>query len=360
MRETRFLRYGIGLLVALLVVIPSFHLQTALAASLTAMSDTLSDDTTGATGVTHTIDFTTATTGSIQQVSVQFSTTSGGSTEPAHLNLGSATLGTVTGMGSGWSIDTTFYSSGILSITNTSAQSVNSGTAVSIPLQNITNSQTGDCTANSLHDTCFVHITTYSDLGTTTIDSGDTTYTTNEDPSLTFQVDDVASGQTNNGVTSNISTTSTSIAFGHLGAGTVRYGTHKITVTTNAPHGYYVQVKLENDWAGDRYPANYISPFGATGATWTSPQNWSSPDGTSINSNSGWFGANTSDTRVTGWSSASGKFGPISQTPHTILLSTGPDRSGAVIYVSYAIEVNGAEGADSYSAQLVYNIVPTF
>jgi hypothetical protein len=362
MRSSRFFRYSSGLIVLLLTLIPRFPLDRAWAASLTAMSDTLSSTTISDTGVTHTIAFTTATTDNLQQVTVQFATTSVSNTRPAGLDLSSATLGTVTGLGAGWSIDTSLASSGFLSITRASAGSVSSSTAATIPFQNITNSALGDCEGSNgtLHDTCSVQITTYSDTGSTVVDSGNTTYTVFEDPAMSFEVEDIASGQTHNGVTSNVASTNTTVAFGHFGQGNVRYATQKITITTNAPHGYTVTATIYSSWQGDRYVNNDIDPFGATNATWTTPQNWDSPDGSSPNINSGWFGANTSDTGVTGWSSGSGKFGPLNQNPHTIAISTGPARSGDVIYVSYAIEVNGLQAADSYTAGVVYDVVPTF
>lgn len=362
MRRSVLLQFATAILCALLVYLPGFHMQLAFAATLTNPSDTLSNTTANATSVTHTIAFTTATTDLIKQIRVHFTTTQGGGTKPAGLDLSSATLGTVTNLGAGWSIDTTFASTGYLLIGRATAGTVNSGVNASIDLSSITNSAIDDCQSSNdiLQDTCSVHIATYSDDGSTEVDSADTTYTVTEDPYLNFDVEDVPSGQTHNGVTSNVSTTATSVALGHLDSGTVRYGTQKITISTNAPHGYFVSAKLLTNWSGDRYTNNDIDPFGATNATWTNPVAWVSPDGTSPNVNTGWFGANTSDTRVSGWSSGSGKFGPLNQNPHTIIVSTTPERSGVTIYLSYAIEVNGLQASDSYTAKIVYDVQPTF
>jgi hypothetical protein len=182
-----------------------------------------------------------------------------------------------------------------------------------------------------------------------------------EDPKISFEVLDVPAGQTHNGVTSDISTTDTSVSYGHIGGLTVRYGTQKLLISTNAPHGYGVWARLVTNLRGEQNTNSEISPFGATGATWSTPQTWSSPDGTVANSNTGWFGYNTSDTAVgAGWSSASGKFGPLGTTERKVAYSSTPQPSTVTVYISYAIEVNPAQPSDHYSAHLVYDIRPIF
>jgi hypothetical protein len=351
------------ILAAALVLMPLLQSEVAFAASLTALSDTISSSTAEDTGVDHDLAFTTATTDLVKRVGIQFSTTQGGATKPAALDLSSVTLGTVTGLGAGWSLVTSAAGDGLLYINRASAQSVAGSTAATIPLSGITNSAIDDCQSSNdiLQDTCHVRITTYSDDGTTAIDMGDTSYTVQEDPHLSFEVEDVSSGASHNGVTSNITTSSTSIAFGRMGPSTsARYGTQKITITTNAPHGYKVYARLTDDLKGVSYVNNTFDPFGATSATWATPQNWSTPNGLSPNSNSGWLGANTSDTRVAGWSSGSGKFGPFGTTEREIAKSDGPDRGGSVIYISYAVQVNILQASDNYAATILYDIRPIF
>jgi hypothetical protein len=349
-------------IITLLLAVPFLHLEKVRAASLTGVAITLSNDVAEASGANHTLSFTTATTSVIKRIQIRYSTSQGGTTKPTSLTLTSATLGTVSGIGSGWSISTAAANSGILIIDRATADLVNSNSAASIEFQNITNSAIDNCQPSNdiLRDTCHVRITTYSDDGLTQVDEGDTTYTVQEDPFLSFMVEDVTSGSTHNGVTSNVSSASDSIAFGRIGPGTVRYGTHKITIASNAPHGYTVYAKLANAIIGTSYINNEFDQFGAVNATWTSPQNWSSPTGVLPNSNSGWFGANTSDTRLLGWTSASGKFGPLGMIERPVATSSGPDRSGSVIYVSYAIEGNTLQASDIYSGSLVYDIRPIF
>lgn len=351
-------------LAGILTVLPHFQVPQAYAGGLLAFSTTLSNTTAGQKPVTFTLSFIPETAGYIQHIKIRFSTAQGGTTIPAALDLGDATLTDLSGLGTeaDWILDASSAASGLLTLEAESAHFADGESGVTIQLGSIGNSDIDDCQPSNdiLQDTCHVRVRTYSDPGITLVDTGDTTYTVVEDATLTFQVEDVASGQTHNGVTSNIATSSTSIAFGRLGLGTVRYGTHKLTITTNAPHGYTVFAKLLTNIRGVSYVNNDFDPFGATNATWDTPQPWSTPTGTSPSVNSGWFGANTSDTDILGWSSASGKFGPLGVTPREVAYSSGPDRAGSVIYVSYAIQANILQAAGDYAATLVYDVRPIF
>lgn len=179
-----------------------------------------------------------------------------------------------------------------------------------------------------------------------------------ETPSLVFTIEGIGSGITNNGITTDIASTFNTIPFGILKMATPKYAAQKLTVTSNALNGYTVNIKLDGYIQG-LYPANKIDPFGATNVSWETPQNWSSPNGVQSNTDSGWVGANTSDTRVTGWSNASGKFGPLSSTAHTIMYSTTKE-AGLSKYISFAIETNQYQPSDTYAGTILYNIIPTY
>jgi hypothetical protein len=107
------------------------------------------------------------------------------------------------------------------------------------------------------------------------------------------------------------------------------------------------------------YPANEIDAFAVAGVSWTNPLGWASPDGTTPNANTGWIGANTTDTRVNGWGSADQLFGPVSTTSHPVMAATGAD-TGTTVYVTYGIEVNLLQPTDLYVGSLLYNIIPTY
>lgn len=179
------------------------------------------------------------------------------------------------------------------------------------------------------------------------------------DPIFTFSVEGVNSAVTNNGITTSITSSYNLIPFGKLEAETPKYAAQKLTVKSNSTRGYTVTVKLDGYIQG-LYPANKIDPFAGTDASWSTPQEWSSPDGIEPNTDTGWFGANTSDIRVNGWSNSSGKFGPISSTAHTVMTSSTQESSGVSKYVSYAIEISAIHPADSYAGTIIYSAVPTY
>jgi hypothetical protein len=181
------------------------------------------------------------------------------------------------------------------------------------------------------------------------------------DPSLTVTIEGVDSGETHNGVTTNITTTSTSIPFGHIAVGTAIYGAHKFTVNLNeaATAGYMVYMQLGSPFQGD-YPANNIDGFTGNSASWTSPQTWESPTGTAANVDTGWFGANITNSKVSGWTggNTSGKFGPVTTDPIPIM--KGASDTTDVDYISYALEVNQLQPADTYATTILYSVVPVY
>lgn len=190
---------------------------------------------------------------------------------------------------------------------------------------------------------------------TTTASGSWLTVTLTAYPNLSFSIAGVPANTTTNGVTTSSASEPTELDFGSLTVSTPKYLAHQLTATTNAASGYIVSVKMNTTLQGN-YPANVIEEFPAT---WESPQAWTEPTGTTANVNTGWFGANTSDTRVTGWGSGSGLFGPVGTTSRTVMRSTGID-AGTSVYLTYVIEVNRFQPTDTYIGSLVYNILPVY
>ncbi len=200
---------------------------------------------------------------------------------------------------------------------------------------------------------------TYDETGNVSGPKLNVSYTALYTPTLEFTIEGVSAEETHNGITTDVGSSFSEIQFGKLELSTPRYAAHKLTVTTNAVYGYSVFVKLDGYIQGI-YPTNKIDPFGADGVSWSSPQLWSTPDGTTANSDTGWIGANTTDTRVNGWASGtSGKFGPLSSTAHEVMESEDAD-TGTTAYVSYAIEISEKQPPDVYSGTIIYNILPTY
>jgi hypothetical protein len=179
------------------------------------------------------------------------------------------------------------------------------------------------------------------------------------DPSVTLTIEGVDSGETHNGVTTNITSTITSMPFSHISVGDRIYGAHKFTVTLNEEvTGYVLYVQLGSPFQGN-YPANNIDPFAGSGATWAIPQAWSTPNGSSANSNSGWFGANITNKKVTGWSGdTTALFGPVTTSPVAIMRNFGDTTD--TDYITYGLEVNVLQPSDTYSTTIQYLLVPTY
>jgi hypothetical protein len=175
------------------------------------------------------------------------------------------------------------------------------------------------------------------------------------DASLSFSISGVAAGVVNNGITTSTASTFNTLPFEHLTVTIPKYTAHQLYVSTNAYEGYRVTVKVLNYLQGN-YPANNIDPFVGS---WASPSYWTEPTGTTPNDNTGWIGANTTDTRVTGWSEGALKFGPVNSNENTVMISSAED-SGSTVYVTYALEANIWQPSDLYSGQIVYNLHPTY
>ncbi len=347
--------------IALLSAAASFMMVSipTLAASLGAMSVAQST-MLPATTASYTLNFTTTTGSTLKEIDFQFATTSGGSTKPTNLDLTGATLGTLVGLSGSWSLDTTGATAGLLKITYSTGVSIAASTAIQVPLNNIVNGHIGDCTSSSTaySDTCYIGITTYSDLGITSVDNGNVPFNFTQDPSMTFTIGGVSSGTSTNGVSTTATTTYNTIPFGHIIINDVNYAAQQLTVTTNAPNGYSVYMKVSTQLTGI-YTGTLVSPFSGNSATWASPQSWRVPTGTTNGTDTMWFGANTSDTRVSGWSSASAKFGPANSTNNVVMYSSSAD-TGTSAYVTYAIEGNIYQDPDTYSGNIEYTIVPNY
>lgn len=179
-------------------------------------------------------------------------------------------------------------------------------------------------------------------------------------PSLTYYMTGVNAGTLTNGITTNINSDYNSLPFNNLAVSSIKYAAHRFTVTSTAQMGYTISMKLLDQLRGLGNPENIIDPFAASNVSWTTPQVWTAPNGTVANVNTGWIGANTSDTRVSGWEDASGKFGPVSTISHIVMYSPIEDLDGTTTTITYAIEINSVQPTDIYNGEIVYDIIPTY
>lgn len=366
---------GLSLLSFVAVFVASS--SSAYAAQVTNAKDTLSDSRPNPITSTHTFNFTHPTGGSsLQEVQFFYCTQpSGTCTVPTNLVTTATTKGTVVGLtNANWTLLNT--TNGQVRFQDTAGgENPGASAVMTFPVQSVTNHTIGDCNAagNSSTDTCYVRITSCtnrSSCSSTKVDEGIISYTVvaavtvtaRVDPTFTFVVNSVGSSTVNNSITTSVASTFSTLPFSNLTAGTPKYAAHKLNVTTNTQGGYTVSAKMSTQMTGV-YTANNIDPFAPTvgGFAWSSPAAWTEPTGSTPNDNTGWIGANTTDTDVTGWnSSPGGKFGPISSTANTVMQSSSSDNGATAIYVTYAIEANTFQPADTYTGTLIYNALPTY
>ena len=176
------------------------------------------------------------------------------------------------------------------------------------------------------------------------------------DPELSFTLALVAANQVNNQITTSVASTITTLPFGNVTVGIPKYIAHSLTASTNAPSGYDVSIKMQNYMQGD-YPGNNIDPFISI---WGTPTTWTQPTGSTPSVDTGWIGANTTDTRVTGWSSAAQKFGPVNSSENQVMFSSTADEGGTTAFVTFAVETNILQPADYYTGTIQYNITPIY
>jgi hypothetical protein len=172
-----------------------------------------------------------------------------------------------------WTVDASV--NGTVEITNATGETPASATDGTVLLTGITNGNTAEVGY-------FLQFSTYNnvDCSSSAVDSGVTTfiYTTGQavsltvDPSLSFTVAGVASGQSVNGVTTTVTSTDGTIPFGTVTTSANSIAAHDLTVTTNAGSGYTVYTRYTQaptngthsitDWTGTNAAPTTFSAAG--------------------------------------------------------------------------------------------------
>lgn len=287
-------------------------------------------------------------------------------------NVAPADLTSVTGLDGSWALLNNGTATNVLTITRTdTGQGIVDDTFIQFTVADITNPAIAGCNYNETNlstGTCYAHIGTYTGTDSaigSLVDSAvvsftvvhAVTVTARVDPTFTFVVEGVNTNATNNGVTTSVSSSFSALPFGNLTAGTPKYAAHKLTVTTNTVSGYTISIKMVVPMTGV-YTSNNIDPYiSNTHAAWVEPT------GDVPNTDTGWIGYNTDDNDVTNWEDAVdvGQFGGVtSDAEKMVMKSTTSDDGSVSNYVSYAIEANVYQPADTYTGTLYYNALPTY
>lgn len=333
------------------------------AGTFTPAKVTISDSRAGNAATTYDFAFTTTVTTAVKQLNVVFCTTASGScTTPTGIVTTGATRASDNIAGTGRT--DTFTSNGTLStvVTTPSTQSTQ---AVTVSYTGITNPTTTDTTF-------FARVTTYSDTGSTVIDSASVAFailtstsiavTASVDSTFTFSVAAANTGSVNGASIDVTTSTANTIPFGTLSNGVPKIAAHDLSVVSNSTNGYTVTVK-----ATASPPlvdgTNNIDEFTGTNA---SPSTWSSPAGSTANTNTGFFGYTTNDaslgtgtaTRFT--SSGGNKWAGTTTSPLEVAYSATGVSSAEVTRVGWQAEVNGLQPAGSYTGTVVLVATPTY
>jgi hypothetical protein len=358
--------------------IPTF-IREAGAASLTSVSDTISDSDRGV-AANHTIRFTTPTgTVSGETITitfpVEFTVNGTGATGLNFADIDVTDDGneiTLAGSPSGttWGVSTT-TSSITLTTSTTSGASVASSSVIVVEIgTNATNGVTGDTRITNPSGAGSYEI----DLGGSMQDSGstrvaiidDVVVTANVNTSFSFTISGVATSSAVNGgaTTTAGSSTATAIPFGTLAAGTTTIMAQDLAITTNATQGFAVTVEqsqnLQSSTGAD------IDGF-VNGAYTNTPTAWTAPSAILANPDTwGHWGLTSEDASL----SAGDEFGTdlwvaASTTPRQIFQHNGPAdgvtaNSGST-RVGYQVQISPLqEAGDDYTTTLTYIATPTF
>jgi hypothetical protein len=358
---------------ALVMLLGFAQLGQVHAGQLTNLKMTMTSSVPSAS-TTHTFQFTHPSNATLRQVNFQYcQDPSGSCVAPNGLDASSALKGSLTGLTAAqWSLNNASTDTPKL-VHVGSGETVNDGTVMNLPITTITNNvidagtPSNNCDGNDgdlSTDTCYIIVTSYSDLGTTAVDSGVTSYTVvasvtvraRVDPLFTFSVGGTSAGAVYSAITTSVATTYNNLNFGNLTANTPKYAAHSLTVTTNTENGYTITQRMSSPLTGV-YTSNNIDPFVAS---WGTPTTWTQPTGTTPNVDTGWIGANTTDTGVAGWGSPSQKFGPVSSSNNVVMTESDSDSGAVSTYVTYGIEANVFQPADTYTGTLIYTAIPTY
>lgn len=356
------------LLIVALILPPfgRFFLPSADAA-LTNAKLQINNSQASATNVTYAFYFTTSVTTAIKQIGIKFCTTPGAyddaCTVPSSFNPGSPTLSSDNLAGTGRTVTDPNASGERMRIV-VGTPSAQSTQGVILTFTGVTNSST-------INTTFYTRITTYSDTGSTPIDygqavaaildTGSLAVTATVDPNLTFAIAGVSSGGTVNSATANITTTAATIPFGTMAVATPKIGATDVTVTTNAGSGYTVTASHSGTLATAPLTSgsNTINSFSGTNA---SPATWSSPAGSTANTNTGYFGYTTESTSLctgTAGRFSSNKWAGSTNSGQEVICSpTGV--SSQTTRLGWQAEVNAIQPAGGYTGTVILIATPTY
>ncbi len=172
--------------------------------------------------------------------------------------------------------------------------------------------------------------------------------------SLTFSISGLSSGLSTEGVTTEVTTTPSAVAFGQLAINDPSIAAHRLTVSTNAGSGYKVFAYQRRGLVSNQ--SDEIPPVSATN---DAPLGWTS--GCAATS-TGCYGYHAGKDVLEGGSTrfaADDTFARFTEYPTEVAYSSGPAVSESTDMV-YKVEVKELQDAGSYESAIVYIVTPVF
>lgn len=234
---------AIQIIAVFALVFAALPIGRADAAQLTSRKLTLSNSAASGTA-NYTFNFTPPTSTTVLSVNIDICTTASGTCDPtgptgvpAGLTTTSATVGSVSGLGSGGSWTGTFTTNGRIRLAN--ASNTGSPSATTVTINSITN-------PSATNTTFYARITTYSAANWTgALDSGVVAASTANQITVSASVDETltfcsaTSGITNSSCSG---ATGSTLSLGTLSTSTTGSGTSQLGAATNAGSGYAITV----------------------------------------------------------------------------------------------------------------------
>lgn len=335
------------------VLLVAANLLSAQAASLSDASLSLSDPRPGETSTyTFTADgFSGAAECIVLEIDSQ---ADGAGGVPSSFDSTGSALDNASTMvtAANWTLDDSV--NGVFELTNGTGATPSQGTLVFTGVQN------GDT-----EGTNYALFTTYSDdTCTTALDTVVVAFAYNDgalvtltiDPSLTFSVNGVASGQSINGSdNTTIASTGTALDFGNAVTSAANgVSAHDLEVTTNASGGYVVYLRHSGDLANAA--SDTISAHTGTNAAPTAFPS-AGTEAWGYTTEDGSLTGGTADRFTTGggdlWAGFTTTNQPVMDNPSA---TAGTDSNG----VAHQVGISTSTPAGNYQTTIIYTIVATY
>jgi hypothetical protein len=234
---------AVGIFVAIILIRP----LAGHAATITIASLGLGDSRPGATNVGYTFTGSNVSLVTIRCIREVYADTPGGVTVPAGMSTAAANFDTTNSnfipTPASWTL--TRPANGILQLTLAAGEVPASAAARKLVFTNISNGSVADTRY-------YLRLNTYSDTACTVpidnatisfIYTNGSTVTLTVDPTLTFTVNGVSSGQACNGSTSTQTSTATTIPFGTVNIAANSIVCQDLQISTNATNGFTVYAR---------------------------------------------------------------------------------------------------------------------